>query len=200
MTASTLPAFPSSVFHLGGALGAPFDDDKTMPLPTLTGEPTRAQLALDQVSRYGTATPAELEVPPTLFSRATKRSSAAVQSMRVFQAINVLLSPPDGPRLGVPIPRTVLKHDGLGNHRKVALTDSAQRRKHAAIQGLCKALNHVTTVFFDGHGECSSYRNLSALQFNGCLIKPSMQRHAVLPERRSYHTLFSGVSTGRART
>ncbi len=136
---------------------------------------------------------------PILFSGAIVRSSAAVHSARVFQAINVLLSPPDGPRLCVPIPRAGLKHVGLCNHA-VALTHSAQGCEHAATQGLCEALYHITTVLFDGHGEFFSCRNLSGLQFNGCLIKPSMHRHVALPERRSYHTLFSGVSKWRART
>lgn len=136
---------------------------------------------------------------PILFSGAIVRSSAAVHSTRVFQAINVLLSPPDGPRLGVPIPRAGTKHVGLGNYA-VALTHSAQGCEHVAAQGLCKALYHVTTILFDGHGEFFSYRNLSGLQFNGCLIKPIMHGHVALPKRRSYHTLFSGVSTWRART
>ncbi|MGO4151447.1 hypothetical protein [Cupriavidus sp. YAF13] len=136
---------------------------------------------------------------PILFSATIVRSSAAVNSTRVFQAIDVLLSPLDGPRLSVPIPRARLKHVGLGNH-VVAPTHPAQGFKHSAFHRLCKTLNYVTTVLFDGHGEFFSYRNLSALQFNGCHIKPSMQRHVALTVRRSYHTLFSGVSTWRART
>lgn len=61
MTASTLPAFPSSVFHLGGALGVPFDDDKAAPPPgPAATESTRVQLALDYVSSHGTTTPADL--------------------------------------------------------------------------------------------------------------------------------------------
>ncbi|MDR3382280.1 hypothetical protein [Cupriavidus basilensis] len=62
MTASALPAFPASVFHLGATAEprTPPALAQPAPLASPAGEPTRVQLALEYVSRHGTTTPAEL--------------------------------------------------------------------------------------------------------------------------------------------
>lgn len=135
---------------------------------------------------------------PIFFGDAMVRTSADIRSMRAIQAINVLLSPQDPVALGFLARRVEPKRIGLFN-RAAIHTHAPQGCKLSASRWLCKTLNYVTSVFFDGHGDRFSCRRFRTPRrnFNGYLIKPSMQRHAVRPGHRLCIPLVSGTAIGR---